>query len=63
MLHLTATIEPVFCGVFVHAEEAIHRCMRIDIDQAVKSTSSPALDFGQKVYVFLENKCLTVSSE
>ena len=66
MLHLRATIEPVLCDVFMHTKrtkDAIPRWMRIDIDHAVKSTSSPALDFGQKIYVFLENKYLTVSSE
>ena len=63
MLHLTATIEPVLCGKLMHAEEAIHRCVRIDINQAVTSTSSPTLDFGYKIYVFLDKKYLTVSSE
>ena len=47
-------IETVICSVVVHSNEAIDVCMGIDINQAIPSTSSPARDFGEKIYVFLK---------
>lgn len=54
MSHLETVIKSILCGIFMDAKEAIHGCMRIDINKAVPSTSSPAGNFGEKRCMFLK---------